>query len=73
MSPHLGNKRWLGNAILSLERGSLIRTEYFFGQSCDLVMHLIQPLSDICEEVIVAGKWTFRKMHFAIPRGRQFE
>ncbi|OQE75028.1 hypothetical protein PENNAL_c0074G06553 [Penicillium nalgiovense] len=54
-----------GNAILSHpERGSLIRTEYFFGPGRDPVVHLLQPSSDISEELSVTGKWTSRTMRF---------
>ncbi|CAG8310007.1 unnamed protein product [Penicillium nalgiovense] len=63
-----------GNAILSHpERGSLIRTEYFFGPARDPVVHLLQPSSDISEELSVTGKWTSRTMRFGMPGGKQFE
>ncbi|KAJ5253593.1 MAG: hypothetical protein LBE64_08985 [Acinetobacter pittii] len=63
-----------GNAILSHpERGSLIRTEYFFGPGRDPVVHLLQPSSDIPEELSVTGKWTSRTMCFRMPDGKQFE
>ncbi|KAJ6150632.1 hypothetical protein N7471_001831 [Penicillium samsonianum] len=68
------DKHCSGNAILSHpKRGSLIRTEYFFGPNRDPVVHLLQPSSDIPEEVIVAGKWTSRTMRFGMPGGKQFE
>ncbi|CAI7619596.1 unnamed protein product [Penicillium crustosum] len=54
-----------GNATLSHpKRGSLIRTEYFFGPNRDPVVYRLQPSSDIPEEVIVEGKWTSRTMRF---------
>lgn len=63
-----------GNATLSHpKRGSLIRTEYFFGPNRDPVVYLLQPSSDIPEEVIVAGKWTSRTMRFGMRGGKQFE
>ncbi|KAJ5780099.1 hypothetical protein N7457_005259 [Penicillium paradoxum] len=68
------DKRCSGNAVLSHpKRGSLIRTEYFFGPSRDPVMHLLQTSSNPPEEVTVAGKWTSRTMRFAMPTGKQFE
>ncbi|KAJ5375850.1 hypothetical protein N7517_007856 [Penicillium concentricum] len=68
------DKRSSGNAILSHpKRENLIRTEYFFGPSRDPVVHLLQPSSDIPEQVIVAGKWTSRTMRFGMPGGKQFE
>ncbi|KXG49539.1 uncharacterized protein PGRI_071200 [Penicillium griseofulvum] len=61
-----------GNATLSHpKRGSLIRTEYFFGPSRDPVMHLLH--SGIPEEVIATGKWTSRTTRFSMPGGKQFE
>ncbi|KAJ5933280.1 hypothetical protein N7516_007769 [Penicillium verrucosum] len=63
-----------GNATLCHpKRGSLIRTEYFFGPNRDPVVYLLQPSSDIPEEVIVAGKWTSRTMRIGMPGGKQFE
>jgi hypothetical protein len=63
-----------GNAILSHpERGSLVRTEYFFGPGRDPVVQLLQPSSDISEELSVTGKWTSRTMRFGMPGGKQFE
>ncbi|KAJ5394648.1 uncharacterized protein N7487_012289 [Penicillium crustosum] len=65
-----------GNATLSHpKRGSLIRTEYFFGPNRDPVVYRLQPSSDIPEEVIVEGKWTSRTMRFGMPGGKrkQFE
>ncbi|KAJ5205148.1 hypothetical protein N7491_004230 [Penicillium cf. griseofulvum] len=61
-----------GDATLSHpKRGSIIRTEYFFGPSRDPVMHLLHPSG--ISEVIVTGKWTSRTMRFSMPGGKQFD
>jgi hypothetical protein len=60
-----------GNAVLSNQSGSLIRTEYFFGPNRDPVLHLLQ--ANESEQVTVNGNWTSRTMQFVMPGGRQFE
>lgn len=63
-----------GNAVLSdPKRGSLIRTEYFFGPNRDPVLHLLQTSSESLEDVTVSGNWTSRTMQFVMPGGGQFE
>ncbi|CAG8282878.1 unnamed protein product [Penicillium olsonii] len=60
-----------GNAVLShLQRGNLIRTEYFFGPNRDPVLQLLQAES---ADVTVSGKWTSRTMQFTMPGGERFE
>lgn len=67
------DNRWSGNAVLCHpKRGSIIRTEYFFGPGRDPLVQLLQT-ADHQQEVTVSGKWTSRTMRFTMPGGTPFE